>query len=87
MLIIWGIKSETLNNIACRIRTFWIENTTVNMPGQKNIEADQQSRILQDGTKWKFYRELFHKIVDKFEKPNVDQFASNINRQLRRYAP
>ena len=35
-----GIKSETLNNTACRIRTFWIENTTVNMPGQKNIEAD-----------------------------------------------
>ena len=34
------IKSETLNNIACRIWTFWIENTTVNMPGQKNIEAD-----------------------------------------------
>ena len=34
------IKSETFNNIACRIWTFWIENTTVNMPGQKNIEAD-----------------------------------------------
>ena len=29
--------------------------------------------------------ELFHKIVDKFGKPDIDLLASRINRQLKRY--
>ena len=38
------------------------------------VEADQQSRILQDATEWKLHLEtvemlkLFHEIVDKFGK-------------------
>ena len=51
---------------------------------KSNIEADQQSRILQDPTKWKLHPELFHKIVDKFGKPDIDLYASRINRQLKR---
>ena len=84
-----SIKSETCNNIACRIWSFCTENkfwvSTAHMPGKNNIDADQQSRILQDATEWKLHPELFQKIVDKFGKPDRDLFASRINKQLKRY--
>ena len=83
-----GIKSETCNNIACIIWNFCIENKLwlpgVHIPGKCNIEADQQSRILQDATEWKRHPELFQKVVDKFGKPDIDLFASGIYRQLKR---
>ena len=48
------IKSETCNNIACRIWNFCTESklwlSAVHIPHKNNIEADQQSRILQDVT-------------------------------------
>ena len=84
-----SIKSETCNNIACRIWSFCTENkfwvSAAHMPGKNNIDADQQSRILQDATEWKLHPELFQKIVDKFGKPDRDLFASRINKQLKRY--
>ena len=84
-----GIKSETCNNIAFRIWNFCTENniwiSAAYIPGKDNIEADHQSRILQDATEWKLHPELFQKIVDKFGKPDIDLFASRINRQLKSY--
>ena len=84
-----GVKSETCYNIACRIWNFGTENnlwiSAAHMPCKDNIEADQQSRILQDATEWKLHPELFQKIVDKFGKPDIDLFASRINRQLKSY--
>ena len=86
-----SIKSETCNNITCRIWNFCIENklwvSAAHGPGKDNIEADQQSRILQDATEWKLHPELFQNILDKFGKPDIDLFASRINRELRKYVP
>ena len=83
------IKSETCNNIAFRIRNFCTEDnmwiSAAHIPGKDNIQADHQSRILQDATKWKLHPELFQKIVDKFGKTDIDLFASRINRQLKSY--
>ena len=40
-----GIKSETGNNIACRMWNFYIENklwaSAAQIPGKNNIEADK----------------------------------------------
>ena len=70
-----SMKSETSNNIACRIWKSCIENklcvSTAHIPGKDNIEADQQSRILQDAIEWKLHPELFQKIVHKFGKPGI----------------
>ena len=78
-----GMKSETGNNIACRIWNIHIENklwvSAAHIPGKINIEADQQSTMLRDATEWKLHPELFHKIMDKFGKPYIDLFASKIN--------
>ena len=65
------------------LKITWISAAYI--PGKDNIEADHQSRILQDATEWKLHPELFQKIVDKFGKPDIDLFASRINRQLKSY--
>ena len=39
------------------------------IPGTINIEADKQSKALEDATEWKLNPTLFHKIVEKFGKP------------------
>ena len=84
-----SIKSETCNKIACRIWDSCTENklwvSAAHIPSKNNIEADQQSRILPVATEWKLHPELFQKIVDKFGKPDIDLFASRINRQLKSY--
>ena len=46
----WGIKSQTCNDIACRILDFCTKNqlwlSAAHIPGTVNIEADKQSRLL-----------------------------------------
>ena len=78
IILLWN------NNIAYKILNFCTENnmwiSAVDIPGKDDIEADHQSRILQDATEWKVHPELFQKIVDKFGKPDIDLFASKINR-------
>ena len=73
----------------CRIWNFCSENalwvSAIHIPGKNNIEADQQPRIIQGATEWKLHPELFHKIADKFEKPDIGLCASRINRQVKRY--
>ena len=82
------MKSQTCNNIACRIWDFctktqlWV--SAVHIQGTINIEADKQSRVMKDATEWKFNLALFHKIVEKFGKPDIDLFATRINKQLDR---
>ena len=75
-----GIKSKTCNNITGRIWNFCIENklwvSAARMSGKNNIQADQQSRILEDATERKLHPDLFHKIINKFQKPDVDLYAS-----------
>ena len=66
-----GVKSETCNSIACRIWNFCTESklwvSTAHIPGKNNIEADQQSRILQDATEWKLHPEYFKKLSINLE--------------------
>ena len=81
-----GIKSEPGNNIACRIWYFCIENkflvSAAHIPSKNNVEADQQSRILQDATEWKLHPGLFPKIVDNFFF-NMNCFSSSINTMIQ----
>ena len=84
-----GIKSDECNKIACDIWEFCIREklwvSAAHIPGRQNQEADAQSRILEDATEWKLNPELFQKIVEEFGEPEIDLFASRINRQSDRY--
>ena len=68
---IWGgedIKSQTCNNIVCRIYDFYAKNeqwiAVAHIPDTINIEADKESGALEDATEWKLNPALFHKIVE-----------------------
>ena len=72
MSVIWGMgggmKSQTCNNIACRIWDFCTKKQlwllAAHMPGTVNIEADKQCRVLEDATEWKLNPALFQKVVE-----------------------
>ena len=59
--------------------------SAAHIPGTVNIESDKQSRVLEDATEWKHNPALFQKIVKNFGKPDIDLFATRINKQLDRY--
>ena len=84
-----SIKSQTFNDIACRIWDFCTKNqllvSAAHIPETINIETDKQFRVLEDATEWKLISSLFHKIVEKFGKPDIDFFATRINKELDRY--
>ena len=70
-----GMKYQTCNNIASRIWDFCSKNqlwvSAAHIPGAINIEADKQSKVPEDATEWKLNPALFHKIVEKFGKPDT----------------
>ena len=84
-----NMKSQTCNNIGGRIWDFCTKNqlwlSAAHIPGTVNIEADKQSRILEDATEWKLYPAVFKKIVEKFGKPDIDLFPTRIDKQLDGY--
>ena len=41
----------------------WLSDA--HMPGTVNIEADKQSRVLEDATEWKLNPVLFQKVVKR----------------------
>ena len=83
------MKSQTCNNIACRICDFCTKNqllvSALHIPETVSIEGDKQSRVLEDATEWKLKLAVFQKIVKKLGKPEIDLFASRTNKQLERY--
>ena len=89
MSAIWGgMKSQSCNNSARRIWDFCTKNEmwllAAHIPRTANVEADKQSRVLEDAIEWKLNPALFQKIVEKFGKPDIDLFATRINKQLDR---
>ena len=63
------MKSQTCNNIACRICDFCTKNqlwlSASHIPETVSIEGDKQSRVLEDATEWKLKLAVFQKIVKK----------------------
>ena len=83
-----GIKSDSLNAITkevwewCKERRLWIFAEYV---ASKDNPADWGSRISNMDTEWELSEEAFRVIVKKFGVPEIDLFASRINRKCWRY--
>ena len=64
----WGMESQTCNNITCRIWDFCTKNqlwvSAVHIPGTINTEADRQSRVLEYATEWKLNPQSVTKIIE-----------------------
>ena len=69
---------------------FWCINrnlfiSAVHIPGKDNIIPDNLSRCFKDTSEWKLKVSIFRKILKQFFVPEIDLFASRINKQLDLY--
>ena len=55
------------------------------IPGKENIEADKDSRKFQDTTEWQLNPKIYKAVYDTFGTPEIDLFASRINKQIEKY--
>jgi hypothetical protein len=56
------------------------------IPGVSNIEADEESRKAEFRTEWMLNKDIFRMIIEQLAFiPEIDLFASRINKQLERF--
>ena len=81
-----GTHSTVCNAISKTIwdwavpRNIWLSAAYV--PGSQNLIADYKSRNFDDNTEWSLSPLLFAQISSRFYHPQVDLFASRLNRQV-----
>ena len=84
-----GIKSTECNAVACELWHWCIAQdlfiSSAHIPGVENVVADAQSRKTSFSTEWMLNPLLFRQVTQRLGKPEVDLFASRINRQVQKY--
>lgn len=84
-----GVQFPKLNKLAkdiwkwCESRNLWVFASYIR--SKENIIADAQSRILEPETEFEISHEAFQEILRVFGSPNIDLFASRINKKCDRY--
>ena len=68
----------------------WAESKNINLsatfiPGVHNVLADQESRRIYDNTEWYLNPNVFQKITELWNMPDIDLFASRLNHQVDNY--
>ena len=85
-----GIRSMLCNNVTTEIWEFCIKRdayiSAAHIPGKENIIVDLASREFQDSREWILSLEVFKYLVKLFQGPDIDMFASILDKQLRKYA-
>ena len=59
--------------------------SAAHVPGVDNVLADKESRTHKTETEWKLKENWFNWICEQLGKPEIDLFASRINKQLPKY--
>ena len=83
-----GVRSEECNSLAkqiwkwCINRSIWLSASHI--PGIEN-ENDFESRNFKDNVEWKLNSRIFHTITEIWGHPDVDMFASRLNKQVDRF--
>ena len=68
----------------CMAKNIWI--SAENIAGKCNEAADRQSREINTNTEWMLNSTLLNKALDKLQAhPDIDMFASRLNKQFPRY--
>ena len=82
-------KSAPCNDIARETwdwvlgKGIWI--STTHIPLNQNTEAEQMSHTFTDHTEWMLSDEIFKKICDIWETPDIDLFANRLNHEVTEY--
>ena len=84
-----GIKSQICNKIATEIwnwaQEYSIWLSAAHIPGVDNIETDKKSRIFSYSSEWMISDLDFNKITQIFGTPDIDMFATRLNRRVQKY--
>ena len=84
-----SVHSKDCNDVTRRIwewaceRNIWL--SAAHIPGVLNVEADTASRKFSDDTEWALNDDIFRNICQQFGTPDVDLFASRLNRKVERF--
>ena len=84
-----GVRSIECNEQSQLIWN-WIEEheswlTIAHIPGVKNVTADYKSRHFSDNVEWSLADKHFQKICNIFGQPDIDLFASRLNKKVQNY--
>ena len=60
--------------------------SAVHIPGKQNILSETASRKFHDASEWMLSKNMFSHLIACFGMPEIDIFASRLNKQLHRYA-
>ena len=81
-----GMTPLDMDSLACNILNWCIQRniyiSAVHISGFSNVHADYLSRHFSDSTEWMLKREIFERLCSKCFLPDVDLFASRLNKQL-----
>ena len=55
------------------------------LPGKLNVEADRESREVQDSSEWKLDPQIFSRLTAMLGSPEIDLFASRLSHQIPCY--
>jgi ribonuclease HI len=86
---IGGVRAVMCNKIAkeiwvwCMHRHIWLSVAFIKRVD--NCEADHLSRVFEKRTEWMLSKAVFKKIVLIWGQPEVDLFASRVNKQIERF--
>ncbi|XP_062596107.1 uncharacterized protein LOC134257519 [Saccostrea cucullata] len=84
-----GISSKKCDKLAKEIwlwsmnRDLWL--SAWHIPGKDNLIADMMSRKFDDQIEWMLSKSVFHKIVLRWGQPEIDLFATRLNKQIDVY--
>ena len=80
-----GMTSKSMDALAKDIWSWCLDKeifiSAVHLPGILN-SADFYSRNFSDSTEWMVKKDIFQRLCSQFFQPDIDLFASRLNRQL-----
>ena len=84
-----GVKSQSCNKLSVQIWSWCIERnlwlSAAYLPGADNM-ADYGSRNFKnENVEWMLDKDIFKKITQHWSMPEVDMFASRLNKQLEHF--
>lgn len=84
-----SVQFPMLSNLAkhiwqwCEARELWIFASYIK--SKDNTEADFESRSSNQDIEWELCQNSFNKIVESFGSPEIDLFASRLNKKCDNY--
>ena len=82
--------SPMCNKLTIKVSEICIQHlshlSAAHIPGKHNVIADLASRKFQDSAEWMISTEIFDKLCSIFGIPDIDLFASRLNKQFEHYA-